>query len=59
MATWTDINKSSAPSWATGYKSSEVIFLVSEALDFYLIGSAENDFLVTQDAIIWASLDKS
>jgi len=59
MATWTQPTKSTA-SWTAGSKSaSEVIYMVSEALDFYLIGTSENETLVAQDSINWLSDNKN
>lgn len=60
MTTWATTSKASAPTWATTSKAqSEIIYLVSEALDFYLIGSAESEFLVTQDVVNWSSITKN
>lgn len=59
MTTWATPSKT-ASTWATPSKTqSEVIYLVSEAGDFYLIGSAENEFLVTQDAVNWGTINKN
>jgi len=45
--------------WATINKSDEIIYLVSEALDKYLIGSASNETLVTVDATSWSNVSKN
>lgn len=57
--TWTNSNKT-ASSWSNNSKSaSEIVYLVSEALDYYLVGSAEDETLIAQGAINWANLAKS
>ena len=55
MSTWTGTNKNTATFTAENKSASEVIYLVSEALDNYLIGSAENETLVTQDTVTWTA----
>lgn len=50
MATvWTDVLKT----------TSETIYFVAENGDTYLVGSAENETLITQSAVSWNSVNKS
>lgn len=59
MATWTPTTKNSSTFTPTSKFGSEVIYLVSEALDFYLVGSSEDETLVAQDLIAWSALTKN
>lgn len=58
MTSWSTTNRTST-SWGTQAKSGEVIYLVSDATDYYLVGSAEDEFLVTQDQTSWTASNKS
>lgn len=59
MTTWVSPSKTSG-TWASPSKTqSEVIYFVSEVGDFYLVGSAENEFLITQDVVNWNNQNKS
>lgn len=42
-----------------GKSQQETIYLVSEALDTYLIGAASDETLVTQDVIAWTNQTKN
>ena len=59
MATFTPITKNSSTYTVTSKSNSEIIYLVSEALDFYLVGSSEDEILVTQDMQSWTALTKN
>ena len=60
MTTFTKQTKSSNPAWSKIARSgSEIIYLVCEALDHYLIGASSNETLVTTDVINWNKQNKS
>jgi len=49
MATFTNLGKTSI----------DIIYLVSETLDNYLVGSASDETLVTNDGIRWSNITKN
>ena len=59
MATWANTTKNTASFSNTTKTSSEVIYLVSESLDTYLIGASEDLTLVTTNGIDWSNTSKS
>lgn len=59
MATWTNQSKNSATYSNQSKSQSEIIYLVSEALDYYLVGSAEDETLIVQDIIQWTNQTKN
>lgn len=58
MTSWSTTNRTST-SYSSPSKSGEITYLVSESLDAYYIGSAEDEYLVTQDGTTWATVNKS
>lgn len=59
MSTFSNQSKNSATFSNQSKSLSETIYLVSEALDFYLIGTASDEVLVTQDVIQWSNQTKN
>lgn len=68
MTTWANENRNSAsyaaPSrssaaWASPNISDDITFFVSEALDFYLVGASENEFLIADTATEWTNQVKN
>lgn len=59
MSSWTNTTKNTASFSNTTKTSSEVIYLVSESLDTYLIGALEDLTFVTTNGIDWSNTSKS
>lgn len=58
MATWTNTSKNSA-TWTNSNKSAQLIYLLTDALDYILVGELEDLTLVIQEGTPWATLPKS
>ena len=69
MATWTGVNKSSSPSWSNSNKSANptwsrqqnvgaLSYLTTDAPDYILVGSAENETLILWGDIVFTNLIK-
>lgn len=59
MSTWANTSKNTATMANMSKSNSEVIYLVSESLDYYLVGASEDETLVTQDLMSWSNLTKN
>ena len=58
MAVFTNQSKNSV-TFTNANKSDDAIFLVSEAGDYYLIGSASDEILVTRDGAVFTNQSKN
>lgn len=59
MSTFTNLSKNSVTVSNVQKTASEIIYLVSESLDNYLVGASSNETLVTQDQMTWNNLIKN
>lgn len=68
MATWSSVNKPSStwsstnkPSstWTAGDKSSTTGYILTDILDYILVGSAEDETLIWRAEKTWSSVNKS
>lgn len=59
MSTFTNLSKNSVTVSNVQKTASEIIYLVSESLDNYLVGVSSNETLVTQDQMTWNNLIKN
>ncbi len=59
MTTWSNQSKNSSTYNNVAKTNSEIIYFVMEDGFYYLVGSAEDETLVTQDVIQWTYLTKN
>lgn len=59
MSTFTPQTKNSATLSNQTKSGADTIYLVSEALDTYLIGLSSDQTLVTQDGLAWTNQTKN
>lgn len=58
MSTFTNQAKNNA-TFTNQANTSQVIYMVSEALDYYLVGLSSDQTLVTQDGLVWTNQTKN